>query len=452
VPNIFGTDGVRGVANTSLTPEQALRIGRAGADRLAAGRTGRSFLVLGRDTRLSGDLLTAAVTAGCCSVGVDVVDVGIVPTPGVALLTRRLGAAGGVVISASHNPVDDNGIKFFDHNGYKLSAETEALVEEKVVARSDRLPRPVGSGVGRRQDGRAHVRDYADHLTTCLEADLQDMRVVFDAGFGATALLGTEVLGRSGVDVISMNDSYDGSRINVECGSTNPGEMAGVVTESGADAGLALDGDGDRVILADEKGQIVDGDQILAILALDLIARKALPKKTVVATVMSNLGLDLAIREAGGRVVRTPVGDRSVLQAMLETGLVLGGEQSGHIILLRHGTTGDGLLAGLAVLSVMARSGRPLSELASKVVRLPQVLVNVIVNQKEKLQTSEKVATAIERAREALGHTGRVLVRPSGTEPLVRVMIEGRDGPLINKMAMELAGVVAEELGGEIAD
>jgi phosphoglucosamine mutase len=278
------------------------------------------------------------------------------------------------------------------------------------------------------------------------------MRVVFDAGFGATALLGTEVLGRSGVDVISMNDSYDGSRINVECGSTNPGEMAGVVTESGADAGLALDGDGDRVILADEKGQIVDGDQILAILALDLIARKALPKKTVVATVMSNLGLDLAIREAGGRVVRTPVGDRSVLQAMLETGLVLGGEQSGHIILLRHGTTGDGLLAGLAVLSVMARSGRPLSELASKVVRLPQVLVNVIVNQKEKLQTSEKVATAIERAREALGHTGRVLVRPSGTEPLVRVMIEGRDGPLINKMAMELAGVVAEELGGEIAD
>jgi phosphoglucosamine mutase len=247
-----------------------------------------------------------------------------------------------------------------------------------------------------------------------------------------------------------MNDIWDGSRINVRCGSTNPEAMAKRVTEEGAIAGLAFDGDGDRVIAADEKGRIVDGDHILAVLGLDLVARKALPKKTVVATVMSNLGLDLALREVGGKVTRTPVGDRAVLQEMLASGVALGGEQSGHVILAKYATTGDGILVGLHLLSVVARSGRTLSELAGKVVKLPQVLVNVKVQKKDKLETSEKVATAIERVREALGHTGSVLVRSSGTEPLVRIMIEGRDAKRIGEMAMTLARVVAAELGGEI--
>jgi phosphoglucosamine mutase len=485
LPGLFGTDGVRGVANAELTPEQALRIGRAGAHHLstasAARRTPaeRPFVVLGRDTRLSGDLLTAAVTAGCCSVGVDVVDAGIIPTPGVAFLTKGLGAAGGVVVSASHNPVEDNGIKFFDHSGYKLSAEAEAAIETLVRARHDRLPRPTGAAVGLRTDGRAHLEAYVNHLvalaarppagqgaerggatatppgTPGLPAaqggGLMGLPVVVDPAFGAAAVLATEVLRRAGARVTAINDVCDGTRINVDCGSTNPEMLARKVVDEGAAAGLAFDGDADRVILCDEEGRIVDGDQIMAILALDMINRRELPKKTVVATVMSNYGLDLSLREAGGRVVRTPVGDRNVLQKMLDSGLVLGGEQSGHVIHLRHNTTGDGLAAGLAVLAVMSRSGRRLSDLASVVVRLPQVLVNVIVKEKDKLQTSEKVATAIERARESLGHTGRVLVRPSGTEPLVRIMVEGRDAARIEAMAIELASVVAAELGGEIA-
>lgn len=465
MPGLFGTDGVRGVANITLTPEQTLRIGRAGADHLAArGKGGdgrdakaadRPLLVLGRDSRLSGDLLAAALTAGCCSVGVDVVDAGIVPTPGVAFLTRHLGAAGGVMISASHNPVDDNGVKFFDAAGYKLSPEAEEDVEAKVLSKQDRMPRPSGAGVGCRKDGHQYARAYADHLVTSVggEGALTGALppfVIADLAFGATARFGAQVLRRAGARVVAMNDIWDGSRINVRCGSTNPEAMAKRVTEEGAIAGLAFDGDGDRVIAADEKGRIVDGDHILAVLGLDLIARKALPKKTVVATVMSNLGLDLALREVGGKVTRTPVGDRAVLEEMLASGVALGGEQSGHVILAKHATTGDGILVGLHLLSVVMRSGQTLSELAGKVVKLPQVLVNVKVQKKDKLETSEKVATAIERVREALGHTGSVLVRSSGTEPLVRIMIEGRDAKRIGEMAMTLARVVAAELGGEI--
>ncbi len=471
MPSLFGTDGVRGVANTGLTPEQALLIGRAGAHVLAgsarvmgaeAERGGRPFLVLGRDSRLSGDLLSAAITAGSCSVGVDVVDLGIIPTPGVALLTRVLGAAGGVVVSASHNPVDDNGIKFFSAAGYKLSPELEEKIEAEVRAKRDRMPRPTGEGVGCRLEGRHHVRVYADHLVDSVggegslasksgaQGEQDGPRVVLDTAFGATANFAAAVFRRAGVRVRAVNDTYDGRRINVKCGSTNPETISHRVREEKAAAGLAFDGDGDRVVAVAENGEVVDGDQIMAILALDLIARKSLPKKTIVATVMSNLGLDLALREAGGKVVRAPVGDRNVLAEMLKTGAVLGGEQSGHIILLRHTTTGDGLLTGLHLVAVMARTGAKLSELAAKVVKLPQVLVNVQVTRKDNLATSEKVATAIERVREALGHTGSVLVRPSGTEPLVRIMIEGRDAKRIGQMALELAQVVAAELGGEI--
>lgn len=449
--SLFGTDGVRGVANGDLTPELAFKVGRSGAHSLASQAAGdRPFLVLGRDTRVSGDLLTAAVTAGICSVGVDVIDLGVIPTPGVAYLVRRLGAAGGAVISASHNPVDDNGIKFFDRFGYKLTDQVEHEIETMIRARQDRLPRPVGISIGRRLDGMDHVATYIDHLQATADGDLRGSRLVLDAAFGATAGLATEVMQRLGCEVVSLNDIPDGSRINVDCGSTNPEAVSARVVEISAAAGLAFDGDGDRVIAVDERGQVVDGDQVMAILALDLIARKALPKKTLVATVMSNLGLDLALRDRGGRVIRTPVGDRSVLQAMLEQELVLGGEQSGHIILLRHNTTGDGIAAGIALLTAVARAGRPLSELAARVAKVPQVLVNVQVERKDKLETSEKVATAIERVRESLGHAGRVLVRPSGTEPLVRIMIEGRDAGRIRDMAHELAAVVTSELGGEI--
>lgn len=476
MPRLFGTDGVRGVANEELTPEQVFRIGRAGAAYLAAcasgtdlrdrrgrtvrasgktkatGRQGRPFLVLGRDTRLSGDLLSAAVTAGCCSVGVDILDLGILPTPGVAYLTRRLGAAGGIVVSASHNPINDNGIKFFNAGGYKLSPEAEAEIEARVLAKKDRLPRPVGSGVGCRLDGRRHLRSYEDHLTRLAGPGLKGLKVVVDAAFGAAAGLATRVLRRAGAEVVPMNDLPDGSRINVECGSTHPEEMNARVRLEGAAVGLAFDGDADRVIASDENGRTVDGDEMLAILALDMMERDGLPGRTIVATVMSNLGLDLALRAAGGRVLRTPVGDRHVLKEMLEGGYLLGGEQSGHIIILTQNTTGDGLGAGISLLEVMARSGRPLSALASKVQKLPQVLVNVRAERKEKLETSEKVATAIERAREALGHTGHILVRPSGTEPVVRIMVEGRDEGRIREMARELAGVVAAELGGEVME
>lgn len=453
LPKLFGTDGVRGVANAELTPELAFRIARAGAHHLAAeARADRPFLILGRDTRVSGDLLSAAVTAGACSVGTDIIDLGIIPTPGVAYLVRRLGAAGGVVISASHNPVDDNGIKFFDRLGYKLTDLAESEIESVVQARQDRLPRPVGTGVGRRLDGAEHVVAYRDHLVAMAGDSLRGLPLALDAAFGATAGLATEVFRRAGSEVIALNDIPDGSRINVDCGSTNPEALGTRVTEGSLAAGLAFDGDGDRVIAVDERGQVVDGDQVMAILALDLLSRKALPKKTLVATVMSNLGLDLALRDAGGRVVRTPVGDRSVLGAMLEQELILGGEQSGHIILLRHNTTGDGIAAGIALLSAVTLAGRPLSELAARVCKVPQVLVNVQVERKDKLETSEKVATSIERVRESLGHAGRVLVRPSGTEPLVRIMIEGRDAERIRAMARDLAGVVAAELGGEILD
>ena len=465
---------MRGVANEELTPEQVFRIGRAGAAYLAAcasgtdltdrrgrtvrtsrkatGRRGRPFLVLGRDTRLSGDLLTAAVTAGCCSVGVDILDLGILPTPGVAYLTRRLGAAGGIVVSASHNPINDNGIKFFDAAGYKLSPEAEAEIEERVLAKRDRLPRPVGAGVGCRLDGRRHLRSYEDHLTGLAGQGLKGLKVVVDAAFGAAAGLATRVIRRAGAEVVPMNDLPDGNRINVECGSTHPEEMNARVRLEGAAVGLAFDGDADRVIASDENGRTVDGDEMLAILALDMMERDGLPGRTVVATVMSNLGLDLALRAAGGRVLRTPVGDRHVLEEMLRGGYLLGGEQSGHIIILNQNTTGDGLGAGISLLEVMVRSGRPLSALASKVQKLPQVLMNVRAERKEKLETSEKVATAIERVREALGHTGHVLVRPSGTEPVVRIMVEGRDERRIREMARELAGVVAAELGGEVMD
>lgn len=484
MPKLFGTDGVRGVANVDLTPELALRIGRVGAHLLTTAarrpaaqpgsaapatrpeRDGRPFLLLGRDSRLSSDLLAAALTAGTCSVGVDVVDLGVVPTPGVSHLVRTLGATGGVMVSASHNPVDDNGIKFFDAEGYKLAPEAEEEIEAKLAAKQDRLPRPKGDGVGAAFDGRERVDLYSDHLLAtiggegCLAQEPASgppdgpseagPLVVIDAAYGAMAGLATRVVARAGARIVALNDTWNGSRINVKCGSTNPEGLGRKVREEGAAAGLAFDGDGDRVVAADEKGRIVDGDQIMAVLALDLIGRKALPKKAIVATVMSNLGLDLALREVGGKVVRTPVGDRNVLVQMREMGAVLGGEQSGHVILLKHATTGDGLLTGLSLLSVMVRSGRTLSELAAKMTKLPQVLVNVTVTRKDKLQTSEKVATAIERVRESLGHTGSVLVRSSGTEPLVRIMIEGRDGKRIKEMAIELAGVVAAELGGEI--
>ncbi|RJQ05402.1 MAG: phosphoglucosamine mutase [Bacillota bacterium] len=461
MPSLFGTDGVRGVANATLTPEQALSIGRAGAcclmERGAALGEGRPFLVLGRDSRVSGELLASAVTAGCLSVGAHVIDLGILPTPGVAFLTGSLRAIGGVMISASHNPVDDNGIKFFDAAGYKLSRELEEAIEARIRARVDRMPRPTGDGVGRLIDGRRHVRSYADHLLGSIggegalsRRDGPVITVVLDAAYGATSGLAADVFRRAGAVVRPINDTPDGLRINVGCGSTNPDAVGRRVVSEKASAGLAFDGDGDRVIAVDETGQVVDGDQIMAVLALDLIARKALPKKTVVATVMSNLGLDVAVRELGGKVRRTAVGDRNVLIEMLQHGAILGGEQSGHIILLRYATTGDGILTGLHLMQVMSRTGARLSELAAKVKKMPQVLINVSAVKKDKLETSEKVATAIERVRESLGHAGRVLVRPSGTEPLVRIMIEGRDARKIETMALELAGVVANELGGEV--
>ncbi|BCV22814.1 phosphoglucosamine mutase [Moorella sp. Hama-1] len=423
---IFGTDGVRGVANQGLTPELALRLGRAGAAVLA-GNSGRVRVVVGRDTRISGDMLEAALVAGICSVGGEVLKVGVIPTPAVAWLTRDLEADAGVVISASHNPVADNGIKFFSASGYKLPDPVEEEIERLVLSPADDLPRPVGVELGRVREVTDAPERYCAYVCSTAGRGLAGLQVVLDCANGAACRVAPVIFQRLGARVSLLHNEPDGTNINVRCGSTHPEDLQAAVVARGAMVGLAFDGDADRVIAVDAKGQVVDGDAIMTILALYRQEQGGLPGGQVVVTVMSNYGLHQALTAAGLRVQQTRVGDRYVLEEMLKSGAVLGGEQSGHIILLEHNTTGDGLITGVQLLQVMAATGRPLSELAAVMPHLPQLLVNVRVADKEAAMDHPDLLAAVAAAREQLAGRGRVLVRPSGTEPIIRLMVEGPD-------------------------
>jgi phosphoglucosamine mutase len=441
---LFGTDGVRGIANQELSGELAFHLGRAAVVALTELGEARPEIVVGRDTRASGEFLEAALAAGICSAGGDAVLLGIATTPGVAFLTTDLGAQAGAVISASHNPAEYNGIKFFGATGYKLPDDVEDEIE--AVATDDDGPRPIGRALGRVRRLEDASERYLRHLDAVPGCSLQGMRVVVDCAHRAASRLAPEMLRRRGAEVVSLNDSPDGWNINDAAGATVPEVVARAVVEFAADAGVAHDGDADRAMFADQQGRVVDGDQVLAACALDLHRRGELRGDLVVSTPMANLGFHQCMREAGIRVVEAKVGDRYVLEEMLRTGAQLGGEQSGHVIFLKHATTGDGLLTALQFLGLAARSGTSVSELAMSMRRFPQVLVNVEVTDRDLLDRAAPVWDAVRSAEQALGDRGRVLVRPSGTEPLVRVMVEAPTQEEANRHAQAIARVVRSSL------
>jgi phosphoglucosamine mutase len=438
---LFGTDGIRGAANTELTPDLTLALGRAAGRVLAP----HGIVVVGRDTRVSGPMLEGALVAGLCSSGTEVHLAGVIPTPAVAFLTLDEAAAAGAVISASHNPVPDNGIKFFTDEGLKISAEAENAIEDLMQAEPRDLPAGDVVGTARPLDGA--LDRYVVHLLESMEASLGGLRVVVDCAYGAAWEAGPRALSSAGAEVISLHAEPDGSRINVDCGSTSLGELARSVVAESADLGLAFDGDADRVLAVDEKGNEVDGDGIIAMAALSMHEAGKLKNNLVVTTVMTNLGFHRALEERGIEVVAAPVGDKHVAEAMAEYGAMLGGEQSGHVIFADHSTTGDGVLTGMKVAEVVAISGRPLSELSDVFETYPQVLINVRVASRSVLESSEPVWTEVRNAEAALGDRGRVLLRASGTEPLVRVMVEAVEEGTARRTAESLARVVERELG-----
>jgi len=446
MPRIFGTDGVRGLANGHLTAELALDLSVAAA-RVLADRGEfeghRPLAVVGRDTRISGQFLEHAVVAGLASAGVDVLRLRVLPTPAVAYMTQALGADLGVVISASHNPMPDNGIKFLARGGLKLDDAVEREIEKHL---DEPWERPLGGDVGRVTPYATPVQEYVDHLVGTLARPLAGIKVVLDCAHGAAYEAGPQALRAAGAEVIEINAAPDGLNINDGCGSTHLGPLRAAVLEHGADAGFALDGDADRCLAVDHTGDVVDGDQIMAILAIGMAESGHLPKNTVVATVMSNLGFVQAMRGAGIGVRQTKVGDRYVLEAMRVSGYGLGGEQSGHVIMSEYATTGDGTLTALHVLERMAVSGQSLQSLASVMTRLPQVLVNVPDVDKARADEDAIVAAAVAEEEAALGDSGRVLLRPSGTEDLVRVMVEAGTADEARAVAERLAVVVKRQL------
>ena len=444
---LFGTDGVRGVANSELTAELALELAVAAARVL--GQAGafaghRPLAVVGRDPRASGEFLEAAVVAGLASAGVDVLRLGVLPTPAVAFLTADLDADLGVVLSASHNPMPDNGVKFLARGGHKLADELEDAVEAQLL---EEWQRPVGDGVGRVRDVPDAASRYIEHVLATTTQRLDGLNVVVDCAHGAAFAVSPQVLRSAGATVTTIGCDPDGININAGCGSTHLELLQQAVMEQGADAGIAHDGDADRCLAVAADGSVVDGDQILAILALAMRAEGRLAHDTVVATVMSNLGFKLGMKSAGLRVVETAVGDRYVLEAMKAGGYLLGGEQSGHIIMLEHATTGDGVLTGLQLLARVAQTGKPLGELASVITRLPQVHLNVAGVDKSRADTDKDLLGAVAVAQAELGEQGRILLRPSGTEPLVRVMVEAATYEQAEAIAHRLADTVRERLG-----
>ena len=446
---LFGTDGVRGIANSELTPELAYKLGQAGAYVLAAEAKHSPKILVGMDTRISGHMLESAIVAGICSVGAEAVCIGVIPTPAIAYLVKHYKADAGVVISASHNPYEFNGIKFFNSSGYKLADAVEDKIEAIILGEGDEIPRPTGRHIGAKSIIESASEDYISFIKSTVDTDFTGLKVAVDCANGAAYRIAPAALFQMGADVFVINNQPDGININKDCGSTHIKGLQKFVVECGADVGLAFDGDADRVLAVDEKGQLVDGDKIMAIIGLELKKRNKLNNNTIVTTVMSNLGFDIMAKREGLNVVKTKVGDRYVLEEMLDKGYVLGGEQSGHIFFLEHSTTGDGLLTGVQLLSVLKNSGKKLSELASVMETLPQVLRNASVKNenKDKYLEDEVVARICRELEAEFNGEGRVLIRPSGTEPLVRVMIEGKDQEYITGRAEELAKIIEERLG-----
>ncbi|ABO65538.1 MULTISPECIES: phosphoglucosamine mutase [Geobacillus] len=444
----FGTDGVRGVANRELTPELAFKIGRCGGYVLTKSAE-RPKVLIGRDTRISGHMLEGALVAGLLSIGAEVMRLGVISTPGVAYLTKALGAQAGIMISASHNPVQDNGIKFFGPDGFKLSDEQEQEIETLIDSPEDMLPRPIGSSLGQVNDYFEGGQKYLQYLKQTIDEDFSGMKIALDCAHGATSSLATYLFADLEADVITMGASPNGLNINEGVGSTHPEALAAFVKEKGADVGLAFDGDGDRLIAVDERGNIVDGDQIMYICAKYLKETGRLKQQTVVSTVMSNLGFYKALEAQGISSVQTAVGDRYVVEEMKKNGYNLGGEQSGHIIFLDYNTTGDGMLTALQLVNIMKIKGKPLSELAGEMKKYPQLLVNVRVTDKEKAMEHEQVKKVIAEVEAEMNGNGRVLVRPSGTEPLVRVMAEAPTEEACRTYVERIADVIRREMGVE---
>ena len=442
----FGTDGVRGVANSELTPELAFKLGRCGGYVLTKDKNNPKVLI-GRDTRISGHMLEGAMVAGLLSIGAEVMRLGVLSTPGVAYLTKALGAEAGVMISASHNPVADNGIKFFGPDGFKLSDEQELEIESLMDMAEDQLPRPVGGDLGQVNDYFEGGQKYLQYLKQTVDEDFSGIHIALDCAHGATSSLASHLFADLDADLSMIGASPNGLNINEGVGSTHPGTLAAYVKEKEADIGLAFDGDGDRLIAIDENGDIVDGDQIMYICGKYLKEQGRLKHSTVVSTVMSNLGFYKALESNGIESVQTAVGDRYVVEEMKKSGYNLGGEQSGHIIFLDYVTTGDGLLTGLQLVNIMKMTKKPLSELAKEMQKFPQKLVNIRVTDKHHVTDNEKVHAIITEVENEMNGNGRILVRPSGTEPLVRVMAEAATEELCDAYVERIALVVEQEMG-----
>jgi phosphoglucosamine mutase len=439
---LFGTDGIRGVANVDLKPTLAYALGRATAHLLAAGR---GPIVLGQDTRRSGDMLSAAIVAGATSMGVDVHRAGVLPTPALAHLAGTGEFAAGIVVSASHNPADDNGLKVLDHRGIKLDDAVEDELDT-LIWRADELVSPTNAGIGRDIDARFLVERYVEHRSALARRNPNDLHVIVDCANGSGCGVAERIIAASGARVETIHAEPDGVNINLGCGATHPESLAAAVAERGADVGIALDGDADRCVAVDEQGRVVDGDRLIGLIALDRLARHALAGSTVVVSVLSNGGLAAAVESAGGRIVRTPVGDKYILDAMLVSGAGLGGEKSGHVIISEHTSAGDGIVTALETLGILARCGQPLSALAGRVTLYPQQQRAVHVRHKDQWDADATLVSAVAAAKAELSGRGRILVRPSGTEPVLRIMVEGEEGEVVTVIADRLAALAADRL------
>jgi phosphoglucosamine mutase len=444
---LFGTDGVRGVANIELTNELAYKLGKYGSHVITKGKK-KSKILIGKDTRISGDMLESAIISGILSSGIDVIQIGVIPTPAIAYLVRYFNADAGIMISASHNPVEFNGIKFFNSEGYKLSDEVENNIEEYIIGDKELNHIQSGTEIGRKTSNNECINIYSNYVKKTIDFPLNNLKVALDCANGAASTVAPMTLKSLGAEVIVINNKPNGLNINVNCGSTYPEAIQNLVLESNADIGLAFDGDADRLIAVDEKGQIVDGDKIMAICGNHLKDKNALKDNTIVSTVMSNIGFDISLKENNLNTVKTCVGDRYVLEEMKKNNYTLGGEQSGHIIFLEHNTTGDGLLSGIQLINAMLDSNKKLSTLASIMTKYPQILINAKVSNeiKHNYKSDQEITKEIDRVTKYFEGKGRVLIRPSGTEPLVRVMIEGKDTDEIKKHAEELVKLIEHRL------
>ncbi len=445
---LFGTDGARGIANSELTCERAMQIGRAAAEVLSSGKRYLPTVLVGMDTRISSEMLASALTAGLCSVGADVIDLGVVPTPAVAYLVGKYKAHAGIMISASHNPYDYNGIKIFNEDGYKLEDDLEERIESIVLDNDPEPKLAAGANIGRVTRCTTAVKDYLDHLVSSVHCSLEGLNIAVDCANGSASRTAEQLFARLGANAVILSSSPDGVNINENCGSTHLDALRSYVIEHGLDAGIAYDGDADRCLCIDNEGNDVDGDMIMAILALDMKARGKLNKNTVVGTIMTNFGFTKFCQDNDIRFEATKVGDRYVLEEMLLEDYHLGGEQSGHIIFRDYSTTGDGQLTSIQLLSQLKRTGVKLSDAAKVMTRYPQFIVNIRVSAEAKLAfyTDHKVKKILDEAKKAIGEGGRIVTRPSGTEPLIRIMTEGEDSEAAKKLAEETAELIKKQL------